>query len=418
MTARAPGLAPDTGPAPAAVPSSPSKPGDRTQRWTWDRRTRRGWAQWRGWLAVAAVIAAGVTIIALAHQPPATEYLSPDSVAPSGTHALADVLAGLGREVQLERTVPAAITAATAGSTLVITSPRYLSATELAALARVPATVLLVGPTGPALVAIDPIVTLVGPPQPVVVTSPDCTLRAAVLAGSVDAGGANMFVLTTTAPVQQCYTSLNGTTLVQSRVRGRLVTVLGAAALLTNADLARQGNAALAINLLATRRIVWLVPRAVEAPAGPASSRASASRSFFSLVPLAAYLVAAQLVLALLLAAAWRARRLGPLVSEPLPVVVHASETVIGHGRLYLARHARGHTAAALRGAMLRRLIPALGLAADASSEAVTAAVAQRSAASPERIGELLYGPPPRTDAALVRLARSLDDLAREVGLT
>jgi Domain of unknown function (DUF4350) len=402
MTAQTPLLAADPGSAPAAVHAAPAR-----------HEARRRWARWRGWLAIAIVIAAGATAVALAHQPPATEYLSPDSVAPSGTHALADVLAGLGRRVQPERTVPAAIRAATAGSTLVITSPRYLSAAELAALARVRASLLLVGPTAAALAAVDPTVTLAGPVQPVRVTPPGCSLRAAVLAGSVEAGGANMLVPTTTTPVQQCYTSLNGSTLVQSQVRGRLVTVLGAAELLTNADLAQQGNAALAINLLATRRVVWLIP-----PMVAVAARSAGPKSFFSLVPLAAYLVALQLVFALLLAVAWRARRLGPLVSEPLPVVVPAAETVIGHGRLYLARHARGNTAGTLRQGMLARLIPALGLTADASCGTVTAAVAQRSAVSPDRITELLYGPPPRTDAALVLLARALDDLAREVGLT
>jgi hypothetical protein len=413
MTAQAPHVAavPDSAPAAAAQQAAPAPGGDGAGGGR--SRTQLRWTQWRGWLAFAVVIAAGVIVIALAHQPPTTEYLNPDSVAPSGTHALADVLAELGRRVQLEGSVPSAVTAATAGSTLVITSPRSLSRAELAALARVPASVLLVGPTASALNAIDPIVTLLGPVQPVRVTPPGCSLPAAVLAGSVDAGGANMFVLTTIMPVQQCYTSLSGATLVQSRIRGRLVTVLGAAALLTNADLARQGNAALAINLLTTRRILWLVPPTVAAPASSAGPK-----SFFRLVPLAAYLVAAELAFALLLAVAWRARRLGPLVAEPLPVVVHAAETVIGHGRLYLARHARGRTAAALRAALLARLVPAIGLTADASSEAVTAAVAQQSAASPGRISDLLYGPAPRTDAALVTLARDLDDLAREVGLT
>jgi hypothetical protein len=130
------------------------------------------------------------------------------------------------------------------------------------------------------------------------------------------------------------------------------------------------------------------------------------------------YLVAAQLGFALLLAVGWRARRLGPLVTEPLPVVVVAAETVIGHGRLYQTRRARGKAAAALRGALLARLGPPLGLEASPGSEAVTAAVAQRSAAAPDRIRNLLYGPAPRTDAALVTLASDLDDLAREIGLT
>ena len=62
---------------------------------------------------------------------------------------------------------------------------------------------------------------------------------------------------------QQCYTSTSGPTLVQLQVRGRVVTVLGTAAPLTNAELAHQGNAALSVNLLPSRRIVWLVPPAV-----------------------------------------------------------------------------------------------------------------------------------------------------------
>ncbi len=66
-------------------------------------------------------------------------------------------------------------------------------------------------------------------------------------------------------------------------------------------------------------------------------------------MPLAAWLVAIQLGVALLLAALWRARRLGPLVTERLPVVVRASETVEGHARLYRSRRARDRVAATLR---------------------------------------------------------------------
>jgi Domain of unknown function (DUF4350) len=377
------------------------------------RRGRPGTA-WRGWLAIALVVAAGATLAALVTAPAAPQYLSPRSVAPTGTHALADVLAELGRTVQVETSVPAAVAAATAGSTLVITNPSSLSRADLGALARVPASVLLVGPTRAALAAIDPIVVLIEPPQPVLVTPPDCSLRAAVLAGTVDTGGENLLVQSLAEPVEQCYTSTSGPTLVQARVRGRLVTVLGAGALLTNADLARQGNAALAINLLATRRIVWLVPPA----AVPASARSARPKSFFSLVPLAAYLVAAQLAFALLLTIGWRSRRLGPVVTEPLPVVVRAAETVIGHGRLYQARHARGRAAAALRDALRARLGPIVGLPAGTDSDAMIEAVAQRSSADQQRIRDLLYGPAPRTDAALLALARGLDDLAREVGVS
>jgi hypothetical protein len=376
-------------------------------------RGERPPARWRGWLVVALVVAAGATLIALAQRPPAPQYLSPESVAPDGTHALADVLAQLGRHVQTQTSVPAAVAAATAGTTIVITSPVSLSLADIRALARVPANVLLISPDPPALAALAPGILLTGPPQPVRVTQPDCTVRAAVLAGAVDAGGENIEVFSPAGVTQQCYPSASGSTLVQTRVRGRLVTVLGAADLLTNADLARQGNAALAINLLPTHRIVWLIPP----PGLTAIASARGSRSFFSLVPLAAYLVAAQLGFALLLAVGWRSRRLGPLVAEKLPVVVHAAETVLGHGQLYRSRHARERAARALRAVLSTRISRAVGLPAGSGPDAVVPAVAQRSAASAERIRELLYGSAPQTDAALAVLARDLDDLAREVGI-
>jgi len=371
------------------------------------------WARLRGWLIVAVVVAAGAALIALTIPQPIPPYLSPESVGPTGTHALADVLADRGHQVQTQTSVPSAIAAATTGSTLVITSPASLSPAGLRALARVPADVLLVEPDPAALRALTPGIFLSSAPQRVIATQPDCTVRPAVLAGAVDAGGESMTVFSPAGPTEQCYPSASGATLVQTRVRGRLVTLLGAGDLLTNAKLARQGNAALALNLLPTHRIVWLIP----VPATAVLPRPNSGTSFWRLVPLAAYLVAAQLGLALLLAVGWRSRRLGPLVAERLPVVVHAAETVVGHGQLYQSRHARARAASALRTVVATQICRSIGLPAGSGPDSVVSAVAERSAASGERIRDLLYGPAPRTDAALAVLARDLDDLAREVGI-
>lgn len=174
--------------------------------------------------------------------------------------------------------------------------------------------------------------------------------------------------------------------------------------------MARLGNAALALDLLGTRsRVVWLVP----GPGALASTApAAGSKSLISLIPRPAYLVTIQLVIAGLLAAFWRARRLGPLVPEPLPVVVRAAETVEGHARLYQARRTRDRAASALRAAMLRRTGPALGLPSDAGPEAVVQVLAVRSGRDPARIEALLYGPAPGDDAAF---AAELDALEKEV---
>ena len=49
------------------------------------------------------------------------------------------------------------------------------------------------------------------------------------------------------------------------------------------------------------------------------------------------------------LLALWRGRRLGPVVTEPLPVVVRSAEVVEGHGRLYRRAGARERAAELLR---------------------------------------------------------------------
>ena len=70
-----------------------------------------------------------------------------------------------------------------------------------------------------------------------------------------------------------CYPGTAG--LAGRYLAGRTITVLGTGDPLTNASLARQGNAALALNLLGARsRVVWLVPGPVwPAPAAGGRSR-------------------------------------------------------------------------------------------------------------------------------------------------
>ena len=82
-----------------------------------------------------------------------------------------------------------------------------------------------------------------------------------------------------------------------------------------------------------------------------------------------------QLCLVVLLVALWKGRRIGPLVAERLPVVVRASETVEGRGRLYRSRRAGDRAADALRTATLQRLLPRLGLGPNADPAAIVAAV-------------------------------------------
>jgi hypothetical protein len=111
----------------------------------------------------------------------------------------------------------------------------------------------------------------------------------------------------------------------------------------------------------------------------------------------------------------WKGRRVGPLVAEPLPVVVRASETVEGRGRLYRSRRARDRAAEALRTAALQRMTPRVGLGNDAEPPAVATAVAERCGMSPQAVAHILFGPPPASDPDLVNLAHQLDTIERQV---
>jgi hypothetical protein len=415
---RAPGGAPPAPPAPPAAPGAGQTGSGQTgSGQTRSGQTRSGRAagpgtRWRGPAAIGIFVVLAV-IVAVLLRPASTMpgYLSPQGTDAFGTRALADLLAARGHRVQPVTTASAAVSAAGPGSTLVITSPYLLTRTQTRARGATRADLVIVEPDQTTLAVLAPRLTLDGG-ESVSTLTPGCSLVPAQLAGPASMGGPGLKVRAPDAAgVAQCYRQDGRPTLVRFRSAGRLVTVLSTGVPLANSYLARQGNAALAINLLSTAgAVVWLVPSIP-----PGGTPAGTPRSFTSLVPLGAYLVIIQLGVALLLTAAWRARRLGPLVAERLPVVVRASETVEGHARLYQSRRARDRVAATLRAAAIRRLAPAAGLPASAAPGAVAAALAARSALDEAQVAALLYGTVPASDTALVALASDLDALEGEV---
>ena len=146
----------------------------------------------------------------------------------------------------------------------------------------------------------------------------------------------------------------------------------------------------------------------------PPAGTAAGQKSLLQVIPGPAYLVTLQLFIAVALAALWRMRRLGPLVAEPLPVVVRASETVEGHGRLYRSRRSRDRAATVLRDAARDRITTRLALPRDADADAVCAAVAARTGREPDTVRAIMFGPA-RDDAALVTLGQDIDALEEEV---
>ena len=111
----------------------------------------------------------------------------------------------------------------------------------------------------------------------------------------------------------------------------------------------------------------------------------------------------------------WRGRRLGPLVVEPLPVVVKAIEATASRGRLYSRARDRDHVARTLREATVLRLAEQLRLPREGDLGPLVTAVAERVVRPPTEVRGLLGAGPVPDDKALTLLAQKLAELEREV---
>ena len=354
---------------------------------------RRIWAAARGPVIVGAIVLAVAIVITLFQQSPSTDALDPESVSPDGSRAVARLLTGQGLQIQRVGTAEAARAALTGDATLLITHPNWVAAPQLAELHEAARAVVAIGAQGPALDVLAPGLET-GPELTADTREPGCSLLAASTAGAAHLGGI------TYQRGASCY---DGTLVERSKT-----VVLGDATVLTNADLDEEGNAALALRLLGQHeRLVWYMPSLAD------PARAGGEQSFYDLIPQGWRFALVQLVIAVLLFMVWRARRLGPVVTEPLPVVVRAAETAEGRARLYRRAGATDHAAQALRQSTITKLIPLLGLISDATPDAVAESASARTGRD---VRTVLYGPPPATEQALVDLADELDRLADEIG--
>lgn len=371
-------------------------------------RGARRWRSWR-WVALGLVVIVAVaTLSAYLTTPRAGGEMDPAATGPAGAHALVMLLRDRGVDVVVADTVADAERVARPDALLLVAETARIGGKDLHRLAHLPGDLLLVQPTPRARKALAPGIRTALDRVAVFARPPECDLREADRAGSADLRATETYVTASDQPIISCYDG----TLVRYRTGERTITVVGGAFFMTNSGLLLQGNAALAMNLAGSRhRLVWYAPQWSE-------DRSSGTATIFDLIPKNVSWLVGQLCLVVAVAALWKGRRLGPPVAEQLPVVVRASETVEGRGRLYRSRRARDCAAQALRIAALQRLSPRLGLgmhAGAAPASAVVAATAQRSGMHPESLQHLLFGPPPSSDTGLLHLARALDDIERQV---
>ena len=401
-----------------APPTSAGLVGDGT---TARSRARGRWRRLRAPLAVLAVLLVGGLVLMLPAPRTSTTPLAPDNAEPGGARALAQILQRHGVEVTYVRTIAdAERAAAQAGSTLLVVGDYYLYDDMAARIAASPADLVLVDTTSMLPQLAPEVGTQYGTATQGETRTAACDDPDATAAGTVTASGS----LVALAPgVVVCFPAEGaagadaaaGAYAVVDQ-GGRRITVLADATPLTNAALPDEGNAALVIRALGRHpHLVWYLPSSNDlgldagAPSGPALT---------DLVPPVVPLLAVQALLVALAAAFWRGRRLGPVVTERLPVVVRAGETTRGRGRLYRRTRSYGHAAASLRAGTAARCAERAGLPRSAGPAAVVDAVARSTGRAPADVDALLYGPAPDDDRSLARLAAELDHLESEVHRT
>jgi hypothetical protein len=368
--------------------------------------------------------------------------LSPTGTGYDGSSDLARRLAEQG--VQLVRVTSGAEAVQQAGrytgSTVFVPTPNYLSPAALAAISTLdgPRRIVIVRPDIRAQVWLDAPIYSDSDRWASSSRAPRCSFEVARRAGPAAAtrarygwaGGGSA------VPTIDCY---DGGLLGVSR--GGLETVyIGATDPFRNGRIAENGNAALAVGLLSpARQLIWVDvhrPEPVTLPnvnlprPGPINlpyDRGDQDRTSTGFPTIDAFpqVLWATLVIvafvAILAAFAW-ARRLGPPVAEPLPVLIPAAESVTGRGRLYDKVNARGPTLEILRAAAIARLariVNPFGTTASdrdllrpgPAQDGFVALLAQRSGQHPTAIRATLYGPEPDNDEVLAAAVADLDAL-------
>jgi hypothetical protein len=186
------------------------------------------------------------------------------------------------------------------------------------------------------------------------------------------------------------------------------VILLGDDTLISNGTILDSDNAAIALHLFGqTDRLIWYVPSLADIAPSESSSRSIAPAWFGPGLALA---TSAVVFLCL-----WRGRRLGRLVTEPLPVIVRAVETTESRGRMYRKSRDRTRALAVLQLATRRRLTAYLGLSASSTVSSVAAAAAAVSGRSYHDALDLLSSSAVHDDSSLLELANNLIALEKEV---
>ena len=243
----------------------------------------------------------------------------------------------------------------------------------------------------------------VGGIAPVRVLKTDCGVPAVVGVGAIAAASTESRLGPGPAEAIGCFLEEGGAFLVERRLGRGSVLALGGPTPLTNEFLRERDNVVLGWNLLGApgNPVVLGTPR----PAGASSG------GLWSLLPPPARVIVGQMVLAAVLFALARGRRLGKPVEEVVPSPLPASSLIQATADLYRRGRASAHAVAVLQARFRAHVGRRLGLGPSPSPEAVVRAAAARGDVRAEDLEQVLAARSHADERQLVAVARRLDAL-------
>ena len=390
-------------------------------------RLRSWWGTHKFWLlAGAALVAVTVAGLLAGSGGRSGGPLSVTNPAPEGAQAAASVLRSRGVDVtaadSLDATLHALAANGPGASTVLVYDPRALlqpgQASKLArsaAAAGAKVVALAPGPLTARNLSTEISSAGTAPPTDVPARA-DCASPDAAAAASIDASGVDGLGVSGAPPLLvyrgavTCFAPPGGTAGFMAANSSGGVTVLGNPGVVSNEKLAGRGNAALTFRLLGSRRhLVWYTASLKDVPV------ATNPPTLAELTPAWIFPASGWLLLVAVLGMLWRGRRHGPLVAEPLTVIVKASETVAGRARLYQDAKAADTAAKTLQRGTLTRLAQRLRLGGAADPAAVVDAVAARTGRPRPQLLALLVTKVPVNDKEMLTMAAELAALEKEV---
>ena len=243
--------------------------------------------------------------------------------------------------------------------------------------------------------------------------TPKCSAPWARGVTSVDISGTTSpSLLEATDGSTGCFPAgTNGFLAVQSDNELGTVVEVFTPEIFTNAEIGKADNAVLLANLVDARKGSSVSIMTADTSAAPESG----NQGLLSLVPSSLEQALIQLMIAVLVLALWKGRRLGRLVTEPQPVELPASSLVLAVGELLQQAGQANGAGKVLRRDLRRRLAQLIGVSSEVPPGVLAQIVSRRTGIDERRLAQALIDAPIGSGESLLALAQTIEDVHREV---